>query len=201
MVMTAKRKLPARRAEWGQLGPAMKALPNDQWREFVYQYVIQPAGHGALVAAARAAGYGQNSSPANLAKIAWRMSRDERMIAAIAEESQKIIRVAGPEAANALLSLVRDPTHREHGRAVALVLERTDPVTTRHDVNVTHKIIYPDTEAIEELRALRTIGAPREKLIELFGQNGLDRIERLEAAHRADTAKVIEGDFTEVHDG
>jgi hypothetical protein len=129
------------------------------------------------------------------------MSRDERMIAAIAEESQKIIRVAGPEAANALLSLVRDPTHREHGRAVALVLERTDPVTTRHDVNVTHKIIDPDTEAIEELRALRTIGAPREKLIELFGQNGLDRIERLEAAHRADTAKVIEGDFTEVHDG
>jgi hypothetical protein len=82
----------------------MKALPNDQWREFVYQYVLQPAGYGSLAAAARLAGFGTGSTtPTNMAKIAWRLSRDERMIAAIAEESQKIVRVAGPEAANALL--------------------------------------------------------------------------------------------------
>jgi len=40
----------------------------------------------------------------------------------------------------------------------------------------------PDQEALEELRALRQLGTPREKLLTLFGHNGLDRIEALEAA-------------------
>jgi hypothetical protein len=110
----------------------MKALPNNQWRQFVYEYVIQKPGHGALAAAARAAGFGQRSTPTNLAKIAWRMSRDERMIAAIAEESRKIVRVAGPEAANALLNLVRDSAHPGHGRAIEAVLARADPIEVRH---------------------------------------------------------------------
>ena len=100
-----------RRDDWGQLGPAMRALPNNNWREFVYQLVMQPNGYGALANAARA-GFGPNSTPLNIAKIAWRLSRDERMIAAITEESQKIVRVAGPEAANALVALIRDFEHR-----------------------------------------------------------------------------------------
>lgn len=198
------KRIPAQRADWGHLGQAMKALPNDAWREFVYQYLMQPAGYGALSAAARLAGFGKNSTPENLAKIAWRMSRDERMIAAIAEESQKIIRVAGPEAANALVNLIRDPTHREHGRAVQIAIDRFYPAVTRHDVNVTHKVLEPDQEALEELRALRALGTAREKLIELFGGNGLDRLERLEAAdnaRRADNAKLIESNYAEVHDG
>ena len=44
---------------------------------------------------------------------------------------------------------------------------------TKHDVNVTHRVIDPDAEALEELRALRSVGTSREKLVELFGQNGL----------------------------
>ena len=52
-------------------------------------------------------------------------------------------------------------------------------------------------QALEELRALRQIGATREKLLELFGGNGLARLERLEAAdlaRRAAEAKMIEGE-------
>ena len=58
----------------------------------------------------------------------------KRAIAAITEESKKILRVAFPEGANALLNLVRDPEHKEHGRAIALLLERTFPAETRHNV-------------------------------------------------------------------
>jgi hypothetical protein len=47
------------------------------------------------------------------------------------------------------------------------------------------------------LRALKKVGASRDKLLELYGPNGLDRIEELEAAdaaRRAVTAKVVEGE-------
>jgi hypothetical protein len=173
----------------------MVALPNDGWREFVYRYVREKPRKGALVAAARAAGFCKDSTPATAAKLAWKMAHDERAIAAITEESKKILRVAFPEGANALLNLIRDPEHREHGRAIGLLLERVFPAETRHSVEVVHKTIDPDQEALEELRALRQLGTSHEKLLELFGSNGLDRIERLEAAdklRRANEAKIID---------
>jgi hypothetical protein len=179
----------------GELGPAMKALPNDRWREFVYHYTRAMPRKGALVAAYRAAGFGQGSTPASQAKAAWLMSRDERTIAAIAEESKKILRVAYPEGANALINLIRDPTHKDHGRALGMLMDRVFPVETRHNIEVVHKTVDPDLEAIEELRALRQLGTSREKLIELFGASGLPRIEALEsadAAQRAEKAKVID---------
>ena len=179
----------------GELGPAMKALPNDRWREFVYHFTRATPRKGALVAAYRAAGFGQGSTPASQAKAAWLMSRDERTIAAIAEESKKILRVAYPEGANALLNLIRDPTHKDHGRALGMLMDRVYPIETRHTMEVVHKTVDPDVEAIEELRALRQLGTSREKLIELFGVAGLPRVEALEAAdaaQRAGRAKVID---------
>jgi hypothetical protein len=122
------------------------------------------------------------------------MAHDEKVIAAIAEESKKILHVAYPEGANALVNLIRDPEHREHGRAIALLMDRVFPAETRHNIEVVHKTIDPDIEAIEELRALRQLGTSRAKLIELFGVSGLPRIEALEAAdaaRRVDKAKVV----------
>jgi len=181
----------------------MKNLPNDQWRAFAEHYVTQKPGHGALAAAARAAGFGRKSTPAILAKIAWRLSRDERMIAAIAELSRAIIRVGAPQAATALINLVRDSSHKDHARALEMVLARTDPAESRHKMEVVHKTVDPDEEAIEELQALRKLGTPRAKLVELFGHNGLERIEAREAAQaerRADRAKVIEGEATVIQE-
>jgi hypothetical protein len=191
------------RKDWGQLGEAMRALPNEKWRGLVYHLVTQKPGHGALTRAARAAGFGKNSTPANLAKLAWHMSRDERLIAAVAEQSKKVIRLGHPEAVAAVLKLVRNPKHRDHMRAVDAVLSRADPIEShsRHNIEVLHRTIDPDREALEELRALRELGTPREKLLALFGHNGLDRIEALEAADtscRADAAKVVEGHVVEM---
>ena len=181
----------------------MRNLPSDRWREFVYRYVTGKPGHGSLTAAARAAGFGRKSTPTNTAKIAWKLSHDERAIAAIAEESRKIIRAGAPEAASAGLNLVRDPTHKDHGRALEMVLSRTDPLETRshHCVDVTHKIVDPDREAIEEIRALRQHGTPRAKPLEIYGPNGLDRIEALEASERAirsASAKLIDAQVIDV---
>jgi hypothetical protein len=135
-----------------------------------------------------------------LAKIAWQLSHDERMIAAIAEVSRAIVRRCAPEAANALLELVRDPEHRDHARAISMVLARTDPEVARHDISVTHKVIDEDEEARQELAALRALGTTREKLLELFGANGLARLEAQEATdklRRANEAKVIDGEVIE----
>lgn len=179
---------------WGELGPAMKAL-NERQRAFVRFFVTEKPGYAALTRAYRKAGYGKNSKAATLSKDAHHMSRDERIIAAIAEESRKVIRVAHPEAAAALLNMIRDPAHRDHARAVMGLLDRVDPVQTKHSIDVTHRTIDPDQEALEEMRAARKLGATRDKLLELYGANGLDRLEALEAvdnARRADAAKIIE---------
>jgi hypothetical protein len=178
----------------------MRALTNDQQRAFVFHLTREKPRRGALVAAARKAGYCANSTPAIAAKFAWKLSRDPRVLAAITEESRKVLFCAFPEGANALLNLVRDPTHKEHGRAIAMLLERTFPAENRHTVEVTHKVIDPDQEALEELRALRQLGTGREKLLELFGHNGLDRLEMLEATdqvRRAAAAKVIDAQSVE----
>ena len=97
--------------------------------------------------------------------------------------------------------MIRDPKHKDHARAVAMLLDRVDPITSHQHVEVVHKHLDLDTEGIEELRALRQLGTTREKLIELFGGNGLARLEALEAAdaaQRAQNAKVIEGEAVEM---
>jgi hypothetical protein len=186
---------------WGELGPAMRALPNDRWRAFVMAYVTGKPGLGAITRAAKLAGFGgKGGTSEHLRKQAWALSRDDRMIAAIAEEAKKVIRLGAPEAAAALLNLVRTPDHRDHARGVAMLLDRVDPTVSMHDVQVLHKVVDADEEALEELRAVRQLGATREKLLSLFGYNGLERLEALEA-RRAAAARVIDGEVTEVADG
>jgi hypothetical protein len=195
------RGLPAK-ADWGELGPAMRALPNNRWRAFVEFLLLEPPGHGAQTAAARRAGFGHTkTTPLNMARIASRLMRDDRMIAAIAQEARKLLRGGAPDAVKALLNLVRDPEAKDHARGIAMVLARTDPEVQQHDLQVTHRVLDPDQEALEELRAARALGATREKLLELFGGNALPRLERLEAAEmerNSNRAKIIDGDAVEI---
>jgi hypothetical protein len=100
-----------------------------------------------------------------------------------------------PQAAITLLNLIGDPTHKDHGRAIEMALSRPDPVETRSHQRFVHKVEDLDREALEELRALRQIGTSLEKLLELYGPNGLDRFEALEVRH----AKVIEGEYEVVN--
>ena len=194
--------LTRRKEDWGQLGPAMRALSNNRHRAFVEFYLLEKPGHGAQTNAARRAGFGHSrTTPLNMARIASRLMRDDRIIAAIAEEARKIVRGGAPEAAKALLELVRNSDHKDHARGIAMVLARTDPEVQQHDLHVTHRIADPDQEALEELRAARALGATREKLIELFGGNYYPKLERLEAAEQerqAVGAKIIDAEAVEV---
>jgi len=187
---------------WGELGPAMKALPNDRYRAFVEFYLLEKPGRGSQANAARRAGFGKPHTTAlSYAQIGYRMLRDERVVAAIAEESRKLLRAGAPDAVKRLHDVINNPDHPGHIRAIGMLLDRADPVTSHQVVEVTHRHVDPDTEALEELRALRQLGTSREKLIELFGGNGLARLEALEAAdtaQRAQNAKVIDGLAVEV---
>lgn len=184
---------------WGELGPAMRALPNERWREFVRHYVVGKPKRGAA-AAYRAAGLGTESTPLNQARAAYKLLRDDRIIQAVAEESKKHYRVQIPAAVQAVHEIIADPGHRDRARVAMALIDRVDPVVTRHELGVTHRIIDPDQEALEELKAARQLGATRETLLQLFGSNGLDRIEALEAAElvkRSATAKVIKVEVIE----
>jgi hypothetical protein len=186
---------------WGELGPAMRKLPNDKWRAFVVAYVTGKPGLGAITRAARLAGFGgKGGTSVHLRKQAWQLAHDDRMVAAIAETAKKVIRAHAPEAVSALQALIRNPEHRDHVRAIAMILARTDPEVQYGVQEVVHKVADPDEEALEELQAVRKLGASREKLLELFGPNGLDRLEAMEA-RRAAAAKVIDGDAIEVSNG
>jgi phage terminase small subunit len=193
------RALAHRKEDWGELGPAMRVL-NARHRAFVEFYLLEKPGYGAQTNAARRAGFGTpKTSPLNMARIASRLIRRDDVIAAIAEEARKIVRGGAPEAAKALLNLVRNPESKDHARGIAMVLARTDPEVQQHDLQVSHRIIEnADQEAIEELRAARALGATREKLVELFGGNYLPRLERLEAAETERSAKIIDGDAVEI---
>jgi phage terminase small subunit len=179
----------------------MNALPNNKWRNFVEFYILEGPGHGSQTNAARRAGFGKpTTKPLYMARIASRLMADPRMQAAIAEEARKIVRGGAPEAARALLNLIRNPEHRDHARGIAMLLARADPETVRHDVSVTHVVIDEDEEARQELAALRALGTSREKLLELYGANGLARLEAQEGAdtaRRASQAKVIDGEVIE----
>src|SRR5262249_10776235 len=94
---------------WGELGPAMRKLPNDKWRACVVAYVTGKPGLGAITRAARLAGFGgKGGTSVHLRKQAWILAHDDRMIAAIAEQAKKVIRAGAPEAVNALMALVRN---------------------------------------------------------------------------------------------
>jgi hypothetical protein len=143
------------RKDYGELGPAMKALP-PKWQTFVEAYVLETFrnnnknNHGAQAYAARAAGYGNaNSKPLQLAQQGYRLMRDPRVQAAIAEESRNMRRNAAPEVIKAWLNVLRDPSHAGHIRAIAMGLDRDEPLVTQQKIDVQHTYVDRNTEEIE----------------------------------------------------
>lgn len=83
-------------------------------------------------------------------------------------------------------------------------MDRIDPLVSKQQIDVTHRHEDPDRASLEELKALRKLGTSREKLLELYGENGVDRLEMLEAAEiaqRAAAAQIIDGKVTEHTNG
>lgn len=154
-------------------GPKMKALPTDRHRAFIRAlYTVRP-GHGARVKAAKLAGFGTpTSTPQSMATIASRLSHDERVLAAIAEEDQKYIRSSAPRAIGALSRLIENPSHKDHARGIAMILDRTMPLETVHNVQVKHDATPEFRETaqvlarISELAAKFSVRLPAPRVIE-----------------------------------
>jgi len=161
------------RPEWG---PAMAALPNERQRAFVCALYDEDAprkGEGLLLYAARKAGYGTAmSSTKSLSVIANRIVHDDRVQAAVVEHSRSVLRAVPPEAIRALKDLLRNPKARDHARAIAMVIDRTDPLHTTTTLRIedarppslelTQKVL----DRIEELMQRAGMISPPSKLID-----------------------------------
>jgi phage terminase small subunit len=135
-------------------------LPTDRHRAFVRAlYTVRP-GHGARVKAAKLAGFGTPTSSAqSMATISSRLSHDERVLAAIAEEDQKYIRSSAPRAIGALSRLIENPRHKDHARGIAMVLDRTQPLETQHTVKVQHDVTPSFKETAEVMERIAALSA------------------------------------------
>jgi hypothetical protein len=163
-------------ATWG---PAMSAL-SERRRAFVVALYDEDAprkGDGLIIYATQKANYGSpTSSRKSLSVIGNRIVHDDRVQAAIVEYSQRVLRAIPPEAIQALKSLIRDPKHRDHACAIAMVLDRSDPLVTNHNVKVQDDRFIP------------------EKITEQI----LVRIEEIAARYNLNSPRVIDGDFSVV---
>jgi phage terminase small subunit len=93
----------------------MKALPSEKHRMFVLALYQVKSGYGANVKAAKLAGFGTKTSSAkSWSVIASRLAHDERILAAIREMDEKMIRSSAPRAIRALSSLIETPNHKDH---------------------------------------------------------------------------------------
>jgi phage terminase small subunit len=141
----------------GALGPKMSALSERQ-QKFVIALFIVKQGHGAAVRAARSAGYGTSASNnQTMASISSRLMHDERILEAVREYGERFLKAAGPSALRALEKLILTPSHKDHGRAVAAVVDRLYPTETVHNVKVEHDVTpsFKDTaEVMERIAAL-----------------------------------------------
>ncbi len=152
--------------EWG---PAMSAL-SEKRRAYVIALYDEDAprkGQGLFIYAAQVAGYGTpTSSKKSLGVIGSRIAHDDRVQAAIVEYSHRCLRAIPPEAIRALKDLIRDPNHKDHARAIAMVLDRADPVQTLHTVEVkdnshdTEQISKRVLAKIEEIARRYNLGPP-----------------------------------------
>lgn len=158
-----------------QEGPAMAAL-NERQRKFVHALFLAPKSHGSRTFAARAAGYGTpTSSRQSLSQIGHQLSTDPKVQAAISEVSASYLTTLGPPAVRALRRLLDDPKHKDHGRALGIIMDRVTPVQSTAVLKVEGEVKVSAAEAarvmdrIEELTARFMPSLPAPKIIEHEG--------------------------------
>jgi hypothetical protein len=158
------------------LPEALRDLRDDRWRKFVWNYVFNGA-NGAE--AARAAGY---SDVKEAAKVrAHVLLQREDIDAAIQALTTKYLFSLAPKAAMALDRLLDNPKHPKHDRAIDMVLNRSGHgETSKIDVSLSGNVAVSHSDAaVSDLRRLKALGLPRDRLLEVFGFSGLDRYERM----------------------
>jgi hypothetical protein len=104
-----------------------------------------------------------------------------------------------PRVIRAAERVSEDPKHKHHVPLIISLLSKLGyGERTAVDVNVSGEVQVNHTEAaVDDLRRLKALGVPREKLIEVFGYSGLDRYEAMLSSR----AKVIEHQPSEAAPG
>jgi hypothetical protein len=161
-----------------QWGPKMSALPNDRWRAFVVALYDDDAPLGGK-------GSGRRGSPGLLnwavdqagfkckdqktrSVTAQRLATDPRTVAACAEYGQAKLRVGlSPMAYQAVKNMLGNPRARHHDKAIAAVLNRSDPIETTHNLRVEQTYVPPTPEMT---------AAVLERIAELARQAGLPQL-------------------------
>jgi phage terminase small subunit len=145
-------------------GPAMAAL-NERQKRFVHALFLAPRSHGSRTFAAKAAGYGTpTSSRKSLSQIGHQLSADPKIQAAISEVSASYLTTLGPPAVRALKRLLDDPKHKDHGRALGIIMDRVAPQNSTHTVKVEHDVTRGAVATVAVLK----------RISELAAQAGLD---------------------------
>ena len=177
-----------------ELGPKMRAL-NAGERKFVWHYLLNG---GNAAQGARDAGYSDKGGGAKV----WgcRALQSDRILAAVDEVGRKQFRGLLVPALTAARVILEDRKHPDHAKVTLSVLSRLGLAERSGvDVNVTGEVTLNHTDAaLEQLRALRDLGVPQEKLVEIFGYSGLTRYEKMLEEKVRREPKQIEGTATEV---
>lgn len=169
------------------LPEAVLALRTERERIFVWTYMFN-GGDGAK--AARAAGYSDVKEGAKVR--AHGLLQRAEVHDALRALCTKYLFSLAPVALVRLRKHLLSDNERVSLKAVDMTLSRTGhSERTALDVNVSGGVTINHTDAaVEDLRRLKALGVPREKLLEAFGFSGLSRYEKLLAASEA--AKMIE---------
>lgn len=139
----------------GELGPAMQALPTDRMRAFVVRLIEGGGRANKYITAYIEAGYQVSNPNSHGADVnAWKLAHDQRIQAAIREESLNRMGAAALAASSFLVELLNtdDPTVKVGMKlkAAGMILNRVGlHETTEHVVKTERK--QSDSEKVEAI--------------------------------------------------
>jgi len=172
------------------LGPKMMAL-GDRERRFVWFYCMN---NGNATQAAKDAGY---SNVAEGARVrAFELMHRQKILDAIGEAGRQMFKGLLVPAIAAMRAMIDRPDHPDHAKMVNSALDRLGLAGSSNvnvNMNVSGEVTVNHTDAaLEDLRRLLLLRVPRETLVEMFGDSGLVRYERM-LAEKGGGPKLIEG--------
>jgi len=178
-----------------ELPEAVQALRSEKERAFVWHYMWN-GGNGAQ--AARDAGYSDVKGGAKVRGFEV-LLRDD-VLEALRALGTRYLYSLQPLALIKLREHLVSDNEKISQKAVDMTLSRTGlSERTAVDVNVHGSVQVNHVDAaVEDLRRLKALGVPHEKLVETFGFSGLSRYEKLLAASEAAKAvpAIIEGEVS-----
>ena len=167
-----------------EIGPKLSVC-NERERAFVWHLLTDADGNATQ--AAKSAGYQDGANPRSrgsdgaLRVQAHALMHRDRVLAAIEEVGRQQFRSLLVLTIMKTKALLSKPDHPDHPKMVQSMLSRLGfGERSGVDVNVGGEVTVNHTDtALEQLRILKELGVPREKLVEMFGFSGLGRYEKM----------------------